>query len=905
MKYHRFKALGITSSKKPQNTHLWFELDSGMLYLVDSVDNTKIYYSADKGLSWTQLDIDPSNTSGDNKSRDHKIQSAWHDRGNSIIWFIDCENDGIQVDFDVWKLDYSGSETAPSITEIGTSVAGGICHIVYDIFVIGTNTYASVYELEADADTVLKIYDVDTAPFTLKDSITHSPVNIWVNAGMSVVISDKAYFIAHRLTGLTMYMMIYDATGNTLTTHDSFAGYFIGANKSFASLAYDGRNIIHSTAYKDADGLYYSFEYDITADDWSGGTSLTNVALMSDRNCPGVAPNEMEKGFGITNETVYEMRYSRSGIMLLQDCSDLTDANIIAITDNFFMNNDGDMFEYINSVSDIKYMKIIEELYEPSYADIHIKGELLESMKAGQLIKIYDSDGVLSWSGRILYPTSVLVGKTKTIGELKALGINSQENNVYRKNFTTARSSDYIIKDTIDNALPGFYHDDEIDDFSALTYKYDMKTKIRKMFNYLAMLERAVIHYKPDGEIFFNKYNNLSKHPQIYSATYLKDDTVKDYTADPTALDFVDFATLHDGTLAIISSWQSHKNILRLQDDVTAGEDPVIVHTETTATAGTREFYVGTSNVTELWYLYTLESGVGEIVHLRITGSALDYRDSGDTWQEIQAVANDTLYHIKMVWRVDNTFDLYVDGTKKVDNQATNNDQVVGAYRFVVLASGDSEDYFYLDAYGDPDNDEEYTVGQNASAWNQYTSHIRITSYTPAANRHITRTPVIGGYNDLGQVYYVGKASDADVQKYGINELQPWRDPEITNYTEAKQLGDNLLAVYSMDTQMISMLVVGKKHIQVGYTVEVEWSGVFSITKKDFLVTKRIWYPMIDVCNLELTDNILTKKAFNIRVINKFYDEDAQQGYEDPDMSESTMDGTVLSLKSISELRSI
>jgi len=347
---------------------------------------------------------------------------------------------------------------------------------------------------------------------------------------------------------------------------------------------------------------------------------------------------------------------------------------------------------YKDVTADFLKCKIVEELYTPSYAEMMVKAESLDVFQAGDEINIYDSDDVLSWSGRILYPTAVRKG-TEIIGELKVLGIDSDLGKVFRKNFTTLRDSDYILKYILDNAGMKYMHyDDEVDNF-AITYKYDLKTKIWKMFNYLAMLERAVIHYKPDGEIFFNKYDNLT-------------------------------------------------------------------------------------------------------------------------------------------------------------------------------ASG--------------------------MVWDQDTGHVKITSYSPAANRHITEVPVIGTVNSKGQVYYIGTGTDLDIQKYGINQLQAWKDPEISNYTEAKQLGDNLLAIYSMDTQIIKMLTVGKKHIQVGYTINVAWTGLFTIAAADFLVTKRVWYPMIDLCELMLTDNILTEKAFNIKVINKFYDEDSQEHTEIPDMPESTADGTVI-----------
>lgn len=201
---------------------------------------------------------------------------------------------------------------------------------------------------------------------------------------------------------------------------------------------------------------------------------------------------------------------------------------------------------------------------------------------------------------------------------------------------------------------------------------------------------------------------------QMYPATYnFKDDAVKDYTSTPTDLGFVDSASLYNGTLAVVSSWQSHRKVLRLQDDATPGEDPYIRHIETQATSGTREFYVGTNNITKYWEFMLYETGNGSIVRLRITDSALDYLDSGDVWQEIQAVSNDTLYHFKVVWRVDNTFDLYVAGILKVDNQATNKNQVAGPTYFQLRGWGDSTDYVYLDAYGDPDNDANYNIGDN------------------------------------------------------------------------------------------------------------------------------------------------------------------------------------------------
>lgn len=158
-------------TNKPANTHLIIELDSDEFYFVKITTEVELYhYNVSTGVE-TQIDIDPSNSSGDNKSRDHKIQALWHDKTNSIIWGLDCDNDGTADDFDVWKLDYSSSKTAPTVTEVGTST-GADANSVYahDIFKIGSDTFVINIE-ERSSDLYTVVWDVDVSPFVEKDSI--------------------------------------------------------------------------------------------------------------------------------------------------------------------------------------------------------------------------------------------------------------------------------------------------------------------------------------------------------------------------------------------------------------------------------------------------------------------------------------------------------------------------------------------------------------------------------------------------------------------------------------------------------------------------------------------------------------------------------------------------------------
>ncbi len=879
---YRFKALGITSTKKPFNTHLWWEMSNGDLLLVDSTSQTDLLISDDKGANWNT--VSTGSFSGGKITRTQNIQMGWQDRDDDKIWFVDCDNDGVDNTFTVWYLTIS----TYILTEVDDKVETTAIY-VYDINKRDGKIEVVLREVNFDNHRI-RFYDVDQSPFTETYSVNlNTP---WALTTM-VVIGTTSYGVLDHSTNLRY--LTFDGTIVQLKVVK--LNYSLPASMNQWGHAYDNIDNLYFSGVRDADGLTYLIKYNISGNVISAGAEY-NIALMLDRNNIGTIPNESEKAFGISNEIVYEITTRKGGILQLQDCSAITDANIIAITDTLFMNFDGDMFEYTNITSDINHLKVTEELGTLSYADMDIRETTLGHFSAGDIIKIYDSDTVLSWRGRILYPEMVLEG-TEVIGKYVILGVDSIFDNIYRKNFTTVRSSDYIVKNIIDNALSRlFSYDVEIDDFSALTFKYDQKSKARKTLKYMAMLERAVLHYKPDGELFFNKYNNLSPNPQIYPATYdFEDETVG---TSGTDIGFID--TNNTDSVEIVSDYLEHRKVIYFID--TNGGN--FHNTFTPQTDGTIEYWCNNASAQDWYIILRRSSDDGDLVYVRYTSKTNIALTSGDgvggnTITNVVVVA-DAWVHIRILFDcATDKWSCWVNGVLELDDQNFILDRTATTIYKLRINRADAFEG-YLDAIG-YSWDPAYNVGDNLNAWTQATSYVKITHYTPAGNRHITRAPVIGANNDLGQVYYVGSASESEEHRFGINELQPWRDPEITNYTEAKQLGDNLQTIYSLDTQMISMLVVKKKHIQVGYTIKLSWNILFNISLANFLVTKRVWYPITDICELELTDNILTRKAFNLMVINSFYDENAQEGYEHPDVPESAVDGIVLPLKSIAELR--
>jgi len=146
----------------PQNTYLVWELESLNMYYVSHVDNTKLYH----------LDVS-TGTRTLITTRTQSIQAAWHDRTNKIIYLLDCDNPGDA--FDVWTVDYSSSETSPTITSIGSS-SGADSGTVYahDILRYNSNTYVVNHEQRTNEEETKDFevfWLVNSTPFTEKDKV--------------------------------------------------------------------------------------------------------------------------------------------------------------------------------------------------------------------------------------------------------------------------------------------------------------------------------------------------------------------------------------------------------------------------------------------------------------------------------------------------------------------------------------------------------------------------------------------------------------------------------------------------------------------------------------------------------------------------------------------------------------
>jgi len=228
--------------------------------------------------------------------------------------------------------------------------------------------------------------------------------------------------------------------------------------------------------------------------------------------------------------------------------------------------------------------------------DCHPKYEAY--FNEGDFIDVWDVNDVFCFAGYI---------KTKSrdkngIYKITCHGMaNEIFERTYDKSFSSNKTSEKL-QDIIDNKLEFCYRSSSIIP-TTMDWSYEYDRACIYMFNLARYMERQVVYIEPDGKVCSRDYDDLVKQSEYYLGTY----NFRGEVASGTDIEFVDDAVLYNGACEIVSDWQGHNKILRVTDDATPGEDPYIIHNMTQATAGTREFYVGTNDVTGYWRFHLFE----------------------------------------------------------------------------------------------------------------------------------------------------------------------------------------------------------------------------------------------------------------------------------------------------------
>lgn len=343
MEVKGYEDLGIISSKKPANTHLWIEVNSsGIIYMVPSGDLDNMYKSIDKGETW-------SNSLGYSAGYDFQILSP--DLANDKIYFMVFESDD-----EAFLIGYV--DLTDDSFNIITSFSGG--YNGEDVLYIGaTWRWTFTFDVVSTGRKNLLFWEdspgSDGKDMGLYAGRTHE-MSYLTGDG-----SDKAYYL-WQWSNENVELWRYDETVGTVVELQDLGANTVLVPKDQRAITYDGNDVLSFIVQDSGDSKFYLWTYSIT-DDITTKHGEYNVALMLDRN---TAPGILEKAFSITvgDYRVYQLHDILTSQLHLIYKVD-SDADIIAITDNFLMNDDGDMFEYIDNNEyiftlevDYGYMKI-------------------------------------------------------------------------------------------------------------------------------------------------------------------------------------------------------------------------------------------------------------------------------------------------------------------------------------------------------------------------------------------------------------------------------------------------------------------------------------------------------------------------------------------------------------------
>ena len=847
MIHPRYKDLGIVSAKKPFSAQLFFELDNGYLLLVDSTSRRDLLLSTDKGANW---DVFGTGSFGSGKiTDDRNIVAAYFDRANGIIYFIGWE---VGVDGDkiqCWQLDistYTASDIGASIDADNANGDG-----------IGLDVWIRDSEIEVllrdDNGGSLRweLHQWNDPNWVLQDS----EILIDIYYFPAVIIGTNAYWVSVNQVIDQAFLVRWN--GVAIGVGSGIVNVTKPSDNNMFSISYDGNNILYFPLYHTGDNTNTLYSWNIT-----GGNETKlgayDVALMLDRNAAG-----LEKAFHITEYKTYQIKARKTGILLLQDLTNICDAVIIAITDNFVMNDDGDMFEFTdvtNEISTILYtdgiMGILKKGIFTVHPDFHI------NWNKGDSIKIYDDNGVLEFHG-------LITDKNRNSRGIYVFKIDSFTNEIYRttyENDYTGDDTDTKQKDIIDNACDFCYRSSSIVG-TTTNYDYAYNRAIIYLFWLARFLERQVPYIEPDGKIWTKAHDGLVAEDMIYAGTFnFKNDADGDEPAGWISNNGADCTT------KIIAVEDGHRKVLQCFDNSNPNKCE-IKQTFTGQISGTVEVWWKTSDKTKRSNFFLRKGGVAVCRTYAFETGFWRYYDGGVP-NDVLAIVNNRWYHHKYVFDcATDTWDWYIDGVQYGAGIAF--DAVQDTLDNVIINStgGPSNYSNYFDAIGfswDP----AYTVGDNEVAWDinnnwQEVFLVDIPNIEEIiqgffdGNSGITRN-TIRYKNNATTIRPVAATRDPIEQLQGILPLNEFRDPKIEAATEANQLGDNRYNIWSSDIIFLGLRIEGQGYLQPGKTIEIQNTGEITITKNDYLVLSFERDPKNDVyIQMILSDNIIFPLEFN------------------------------------------
>jgi hypothetical protein len=722
----------MQNNKKPTNTHLIVETSNSYLYFVDSSNTKVLLKTTDEGATITTV-----------TTRTYDILSCYYDRTNEYIYFVDSDNIS---HVKVWYIDLSDD----SITNFDTDPSNPL--EIYDIFLL--EGYVMVlYKESADFFLTCAKYDEGWSNIWYESATCDEASFVSV---VEYIGDDKAYFLLDSGT----FIRVFSTTVASRTQLEWVDGYGLPTSKSMRGIAYSGpltNEILHFILKKNADSKHYWCIYNIDTDTITDTSAETDVALMLDRNCEGTThPTKIEKAFHITNYKVFELAYNRGNLYLID--TPAVSSAIVAITDNYFITSNAKIWELTEKSINFQDAKVTHEIYKNSNAKITRE----DFLSTDRTIFIYDINDVLAFAGKLDYPKH---SYSKGLYELNPKGLG--ENDLGREISYDGTAEDIATTfiNMINDNSKFLYTDATATPATGSNistgFVWDHQT-LKDCLYTLCVLANGFFYVEPDGYTYFRKWSNMEKYGYYYgSPDNFNDQDVGD---DQDAITWIDDYSLPNAcTCSIIAELDDHKKVLAFYHDGSSS-DPYIQHDYPAGgeISGTREFYWGTSDVTnELRVQFRGEASTR--IYIKLHNGSYYYNDGA--WHDTSiAAVNDQLDHHKFVWNcTSDTFDWYINSVLAVDGGSFYNaSKTIDNIR--IVNKTDAIYYNYLDAFGDP-ADSKYSADYNRSVLNEYNS-----PYPDAKKlqRQYNVWKIYGGINPAtGEPFDKEETDGAHIQLYG------------------------------------------------------------------------------------------------------------------------------------------
>lgn len=377
VKYYNYKDLGIVSAKKPVDAYRIVEKEDGMIYMIDSVDSDRLYKSDDKGDSW-DLVFEEDGWEIEAIFYDYTTKYLWIARNKAgdhpIVHYFDTEDSDNKIDMDQFSSGDAGTYT------------------ILALFGSNNKIFAIHYEERAGTET-FAISQVDVDPIVEMRNEAQGGAGALVRWTLPIVVaSEECWFFAETDAPEQFAYLWQEGLPAFLDVGDLPAGYTLhtGYTRTGIAKVDSGYAETYLILTKTATGAEYLYKFDTVLYDFAE-QGLFDLLIQHDYLSQSTL---QEKAFHTSLYKIYQFQKNTQQLYLISVVD--TDAVIIAITDNFLINDDGDMFEYTDMIYKLTDVEITHKIMDIPRAKAMTKLDDL-SFEEGMIMRFYHNytSGVL------------------------------------------------------------------------------------------------------------------------------------------------------------------------------------------------------------------------------------------------------------------------------------------------------------------------------------------------------------------------------------------------------------------------------------------------------------------------------------------------------------------------------